>query len=158
MTKTYEPKRLSRRDALRFAGVGALAAGSAVFSGKAFATPAEAEDFLKKASGASSFETAKVTIDAPAIAENGNTVPLEISVDAPMTEQEYVQSIHIAADGNPTPQVATFKLSPASGKAFIKFRTRLAKTQTVRAVAVMNNGKAYVGEKEIKVTIGGCGG
>ncbi len=158
MTQKIEKSKLSRRDVLKVAGVGTVAAvGAATLAGSAQATPADVEKYLKglKADGA---KAGKVTVDAPEIAENGNTVPIEISVDAPMTEKEYVKTIFVAADGNPAPEVITFNLTPASGSARVKFRARLAATQKVRAVAMMNDGSTFSGEKEVKVTIGGCGG
>lgn len=158
MTQGIENSKLSRRDVLKVAGVGTVAAvGAATFAGTAQAKPEDVQKYFAqmKVSGA---ESSKVTVDGPEIAENGNTVPIEISVDAPMTEKEYVKTIYVAADGNPSPEVITFNLSPASGSARVKFRTRLATTQKIRAVAMMNDGRTFSGEKEVKVTIGGCGG
>lgn len=99
-----------------------------------------------------------ITLNAPEIAENGNTVPIDISVDSPMTDDNYVTEVAIFADGNPTPKVATFKFSTMSGKADASTRIRLAKTQDVIAVAKMSDGTSYMTSKSVKVTIGGCGG
>lgn len=157
MTTENQKSALSRRDVLKVAGVGAVAVGTVSLTGAAHAKPEDVAAYFKKA-GVEGASAGKVTVDGPEIAENGNTVPVEISVDAPMTEQQYVKTIYVAADGNPSPEVITFNLTPASGAARVKFRTRLATTQKVRAVAMMNTGEIYSGEKEIKVTIGGCGG
>lgn len=146
---------LSRRDVMKIAGVGTLAAVAMPLS--ANATPEDVDAYFKKA-GVTGADKSKVTVDGPEIAENGNTVPIEISVDAPMTDKEYVKTIYVAAEGNPSPEAMTFNLSPMSGSARVKFRLRMAKTQKVRAVAMMNDGRTFTGEKEIKVTIGGCGG
>ena len=75
-----------------------------------------------------------------------------------MTETDYVKAVHVFAEGNPTPDVATFRFSPASGRAIVSTRMRLAKTQDVVAVAEMNDGSMYIARQTIKVTIGGCGG
>lgn len=99
-----------------------------------------------------------ISMDLPQIAENGNTVPLEIAVESPMTEEDHVTAVHIFAEGNPRPEVASFHFTPASGVAQASTRMRLAKTQDVIAVAEMSDGKAYVARTEVKVTIGGCGG
>jgi sulfur-oxidizing protein SoxY len=99
-----------------------------------------------------------ITLDLPQIAENGNTVPLGLSVESPMTADNYVKSVHIFADGNPLPQVASIHFTPASGVAQASTRMRLAKTQNVVAVAEMSDGSAYITKAEVKVTIGGCGG
>jgi sulfur-oxidizing protein SoxY len=158
MIKELQKSKLSRRAALKVAGVGAVCVvGSTCLTNSAQAKPEDVAAYFKKV-GADTAKLSKVVVDGPEIAENGNTVPIEISVDAPMTENEYVKTIFVAAEGNPTPEVVTFNLTPASGKARVKFRIRLAATQKVRAVAMMNDGRTFMGEKEIKVTIGGCGG
>ena len=75
-----------------------------------------------------------------------------------MTEQSYVTDVLIVADGNPQPGVATFHFSPASGVAEANTRIRLADTQNIVAVAKMNDGSFFTASKQVKVTIGGCGG
>lgn len=99
-----------------------------------------------------------VSLTAPEIAENGNTVPISVSVESAMTEDSYVESIIILAESNPNPGVATFHFTPASGVAQASTRMRLAKTQNVVALAKMNDGSVFSDTKNIKVTIGGCGG
>ena len=103
-------------------------------------------------------EGTMIKLDLPEIAENGNTVPLKVEVDSPMTADNYVKHVHVFADGNPRPDVASFHFSPASGRAAASTRMRLAKTQNIVAVAEMNDGKVVMAKKEVKVTIGGCGG
>ena len=98
------------------------------------------------------------TPEMPEIAENGNTVPLTVRDDAKATEQSYVESMLIIADGNPEPGVATFHFSPLSGVQEASTRMRLAKTQNVIAVAKMYDGSFMKTEAPVKVTIGGCGG
>ncbi|MDQ4060588.1 MAG: thiosulfate oxidation carrier protein SoxY, partial [Pseudomonadota bacterium] len=88
----------------------------------------------------------------------GNVVPLNIEVESPMTEQDYVKAVHIFADGNPAPFVATYFFLPVNGKAAASTRIRLARTQNIVAVAEMSNGALHMAKSEIKVTIGGCGG
>ncbi len=75
-----------------------------------------------------------------------------------MTKDDYVKSVMLLADGNPLPGVATFHFTPMSGEASATTRIRLAKTQNVVAVAQMSNGEVYMDKKQVKVTIGGCGG
>ena len=99
-----------------------------------------------------------ISMDLPQIAENGNTVPLGISIESPMTEADHVKNVHVFAAGNPRPEVASFHFTPANGIAEASTRLRLAKTQDVVAIAEMSDGKAYVARAEVKVTIGGCGG
>ena len=94
----------------------------------------------------------------PEIAENGNTVPFTISVDSPMTETDNVKAIHVLATANPQPGVATFRFSPLSGKATVASRMRLARTQDVIAIAELSDGRFLMSKRNVKVTIGGCGG
>jgi sulfur-oxidizing protein SoxY len=99
-----------------------------------------------------------VKLDLPEIAENGNTVPITVSVDSPMTEQSYVSEVLIVGDGNPNGGMATFHFSPLSGVAEANTRIRLAATQNINAIAKMSDGSFYTASKQVKVTIGGCGG
>jgi sulfur-oxidizing protein SoxY len=108
--------------------------------------------------GDSETQTGKLSLKTPEIAENGNTVPISVSVESDMTEESYVESVMIVAEGNPNPEVITFNFSPLSGNADASTRMRLAKTQNVIAVARMNDGTVYTDTKNVKVTIGGCGG
>ena len=100
----------------------------------------------------------KITVELPEIAENGNTVPFTISVDSPMTDKDYVKAIHIIATSNPQPGVATFRLSPISGKAAVASRMRLQRTQDVIGIAELSDGRFLMTRRAVKVTIGGCGG
>jgi sulfur-oxidizing protein SoxY len=162
MSKTISAQRehsLNRRDALRLLGFGTVAAaGGVLASTPAAATPDSAAAHMQKISGTSNYKTGKISLKLPEIAENGATVPLTVTVDSPMSSGSYVKTIHVAADANPNPEVVTFNLSPAMGKAQVSTRLRLAKTQNVIAVAVMNDGSVYKSAKQVKVTIGGCGG
>ena len=109
-------------------------------------------------SGQRKGEDGKVTLKAPEIAENGNAVPVTVSVESEMSEKSYVKAIYVAADGNPNPGVVTWEFTPLAGKAEVQFRARLAQTQKLVAVAEMNDGSLFTASREIKVTIGGCGG
>jgi sulfur-oxidizing protein SoxY len=148
---------LSRRDAL------ALGASTAAltFIGpgeRVSAAAKEAADQIAKFTGGKTAEQGKVSIELPEIAENGNTVPLLVSVDSPMAVDNYVSEILVIADGNPNPGVATFQLSPLSGKAEASTRIRLATTQNIIVVAKTSKGEFFTNQKLVKVTIGGCGG
>lgn len=94
----------------------------------------------------------------PEIAENGNTVPLTVEVDSPMTEENYVKEILVVAQSNPSPEVARFSFTPLAGVAKADTRMRLAQTQDVVALARMSNGSIAQARQTVKVTIGGCGG
>ena len=98
------------------------------------------------------------SLELPQIAENGNTVPLSIEVESPMSNSDHVKAVHIFAEGNPAPEVASFHFSPANGIAKASVRIRLAQTQNVIAVAELSDGSILQATTEVKVTIGGCGG
>jgi len=100
----------------------------------------------------------RISLDLPQIAENGNTVPFTVSVDSPMSETDNVRTIYIIATANPQPGVATFHFSPLSGKAMVASRMRLARTQDVLAIAELGDGRFLMSKRNVKVTIGGCGG
>lgn len=158
MSKNLHQKvHMNRRQALKAAGAGVLALG---FASTAHATPAETASALSKATGGASAMggSAKVAIKMPEIAENGATVPFTVTVDSPMTVADHVKHIHVYAEGNPSPEVISFNLSPANGKAEVSSRMRLAKTQNVVVAAVMSDGSVHTNKREVKVTIGGCGG
>lgn len=142
-----------------------FAAGAAMVAATALGqsvTPAFAanniEELTKKFTGGAAAVEGKVKLDLPEIAENGNTVPITVSVESPMTDKDYISEVIVLADGNPNAGVATFHFSPASGAAEANTRIRLAGTQNIVAIAKTNDGKYYTGSKQVKVTIGGCGG
>jgi sulfur-oxidizing protein SoxY len=147
----------NRRQAMAI-GAGAVAAaflGQSVVP--AFAAN-DSADLIKKFTAGKTAAEGRVKLDLPEIAENGNTVPMTVMVESPMTEQSHVTDVLIVADGNPRAGIATFHFSPASGIAEANTRIRLASTQNIIAVAKMNDGSFFTATKQVKVTIGGCGG
>jgi sulfur-oxidizing protein SoxY len=154
-------RQLSRRAALALsAKFGAASAALAIvgWSERASAAAKEAAEEIAKFTGGKTAEQGKISIELPEIAENGNTVPLAVSVDAPMTADNYVSDVMVVAEGNPNPGVATFQFSPMSGKAQASTRIRLATTQNIVVVAKTSGGQFFTAQKLVKVTIGGCGG
>lgn len=147
---------VTRRSMLALSG----AAAAALVGLRAMPAYADADATMKAIDAFAGGEPAMgtITLDAPEIAENGNTVPITISVDSPMTADNYVESVAIYAEGNPTPSVVVYNFTPMSGEASATTRMRLAKTQNVIAVAKMSNGDVFMDKREVKVTIGGCGG
>ena len=146
----------SRREAFRLAGLAGLAL--IVTSDHAAATPEEVASAITKLYGDKKLESGKIKMDVPEIAENGLVVPINIEVESPMTDADYVKAVHVFAEGNPLPNVVSYKFTPACGKAAASARMRLAQTQNVVCVAEMSNGSLYKATAAIKVTIGGCGG
>ncbi len=146
-----------RRQVLTIGVGAAVAAAFGVLPAPAYAAN-DSEDVIKKFTGDKKATEGRIKFDLPEIAENGNTVPMTVSVESPMTEQSYVTDVLVLTDGNPRAGVATFHFSPASGVAEANTRIRLASTQNVIAVAKMNDGSFFTAKKLVKVTIGGCGG
>jgi len=148
---------LTRREALALGAMSATAA-LAGLHGSGQAAPADAAAEIAKFTGGKPQETGRVTIELPEIAENGNAVPLSIVVDSPMTADNHVTDILVVADGNPSPGIAAFKFTPMSGRAEIATRIRLAGSQNVVVVARTSSGALLTAQRQVKVTIGGCGG
>jgi len=149
-----------------FKQLGGAAAVVAVAPAMSFAADAK-----PKSDNKMSFETAlnaitggkkpktseKINIKVPEIAENGAVVPVTATVDSPMTDKDYVKSIHILAGGNSNARCIDVNLTPANGKAMFSTRIKLGGTQEVSAVAVLSNGEVLIASQSVKVTIGGCG-
>lgn len=159
MRRTVLPDRLGNTPTRRAFAIGAASAallplGSALAQDQVQAWERAVRGILGEAKPSDG----KLTIELPEIAENGNTVPFTISVESPMTEKDHVKAIHIIATANPQPGVATFRLSPLSGKATIASRMRLARTQDVIGIAELSDGRFLMAKRPVKVTIGGCGG
>ncbi|WP_170766135.1 thiosulfate oxidation carrier protein SoxY [Ruegeria lacuscaerulensis] len=136
---------LSRRETL------ALGLGAAVLALVPFRANAAAEDAIAAFTGGADMADGGVTLTAPEIAENGNTVPIEVSAPG-------ATSILIVAAGNPEPGVATFNFGPLAAEQAASTRIRLAGTQDVVAVAKMADSSFAKASATVKVTIGGCGG
>ncbi|WP_028030222.1 thiosulfate oxidation carrier protein SoxY [Gemmobacter nectariphilus] len=139
--------KLSRRDAL-WVGLGGLAA--AVLPGSA-ALAKTVDELTAAFTGGAAVGEGGLTLTAPEIAENGNTVPVEVNAPGAV-------AIMLLATGNPEPAVATFTFGPAAGAQRAATRIRLATTQDVVALAKMADGSVVKAQTTVKVTIGGCGG
>jgi sulfur-oxidizing protein SoxY len=146
---------LNRRRTL---ALGAGAVGAAMFGAAPALAKNDADEVIKTFTGGKTPVQGKIKLDLPEIAENGNTVPMTVTVESPMTEQSHVTDVLIVAEENPRATVVTFHFTPASGVAEANTRIRLAATQDVVAIAKMNDGSFYMVSKPVKVTIGGCGG
>lgn len=159
MADKLKPHTYDRRKVLALAGTGVIAvAGIGLFPGAASADAAAVAKAIKKLIGDKSTKSGRIKLELPEIAENGNTVPVGFEVESPMTDSDYVKAVHLFAEKNPAPDVATYRFSPGSGKAKVSTRMRLLKSQNIVAVAEMSDGSIYMVKKAVKVTIGGCGG
>lgn len=136
----------SRRETLGL-GLGAMALISLPIGASANDVDLIIADFT----GGADMADTGVTLTAPEIAENGNTVPIEV-------EAEGASAIMLLATGNPTPAAGTFNFGPLAGRHAASTRIRLAKSQDVVAIAKLADGTFARTSAEVKVTIGGCGG
>ena len=149
---TKQNAKMSRRAVLY--GV----AGSAVMitSLRAQPRPASVQALLMQRFGTADIPEGGLVLDLPALAENGNSVPVTVSVDTPMTADSYVKTVSVFAPANPQPLVARYYLSPSSGRAEVSGRVRLADSQTLVAVAEMNDGTLLAATDLIVVTLAAC--
>ena len=138
---------LTRRNMLMLSTASVAATALGAFPAYASLT----DDEITKLTGGADLGEGGITLTAPEIAENGNTVPIEVSAPGAV-------AITLFADGNPVPNVATFNFGPLSASRSASTRIRLAKTQNVVAIAQMEDGSFQKALANVKVTIGGCGG
>ena len=168
MAEVHEGTSLTRREML--SALGALGVAAAAGGGVSLAAaPAAAQALganetvdtgLARVFGGRPMKdgTSLIKLDVPLIAENGAVVPVAIEVNSPMTPQSYVKSIYVVADRNRIPIVARVALSPEAGKAFMGANIRLGETGDVRAIIEQSDGTLWQIKREVKVTVGGCGG
>ena len=131
-------------------------AAFAPFALPADATQAAMEEAIRAFIGEAEPQRGKVKLELPSIIENGNTVPLTVSVDSSMTEADHVESIHIFNQKNPQPYVASFKLGHRAGKARVSTRIRLADSQQVMAIARLADGSFWSDSVDVIVTLAAC--
>ena len=122
----------------------------------AAATPAAMAEAIGALVGAATVKRGKVKLELPPIVENGNTVPLNVSIESPMTEADHVTSIHLFNQKNPQPYIAAFHLGPRAGKAAVSTRIRLADSQQVVAIARLSDGSFWSDSADVIVTLAAC--
>jgi sulfur-oxidizing protein SoxY len=149
---------MNRREFLVAAGGAAagLGLGSAVTVAPAHATPATMEGAIRKVVGAARVSPGRVKLELPPLVENGNTVPLAVSVESAMTEADHVRAIHVFTEKNPLPDVVTFHLGPRAGQARVATRIRLADTGTVVAICELSDGSFWSDRVAVVVTLSAC--
>ncbi len=138
----------------------AFMAGVAVVSilplAPARATPATMAAAIKQVTGDATIRAGRVTLDIPPLVENGNTVPLTVTVESPMTEADHVKAIHVFNEKNPQPHVFNAQLGPRNGKAVVGTRIKLADAQKVVAIAETSKGEFFSASADVIVTIAAC--
>ena len=154
MARDGLPPMLPRRRVLGTAVPGLLAAVALV--PPAGATPERLEAAMREFAGEAPIAPGRVRLDIPPLVENGNTVPLTVTVDSPMTAADHVRAIAVFNEQNPQPNVITARLGPRAGRAVLSTRLRLATSQRVVAVAEMSDGGFWSGEALVVVTLAAC--
>jgi sulfur-oxidizing protein SoxY len=147
----------TRRDFLGLAGGAAVAGAVPIVTLRRIeATPAMLTSAIRNVVGEAPVQTGKVKIDIPPLVENGNTVPMTVSVTSPMTATDYVKSIHVFNEKNPQPNIGNFYIGPWAGRAQISTRIRLADSQKVVAIARMSDDSFWSVSTEVIVTLAAC--
>ena len=147
---------MNRREFLRATGGIAAGIGALIAVEPASATPAEMQDAIRKVVGSARVNAGRVKLDLPPLSENGNAVPLTVSVESAMTQADHVKSIHVFNEKNPQPDVVSFHLGPRAGRATVSTRIRLADTQTVVAIAELSDGSFWSARAAVVVTLAAC--
>jgi sulfur-oxidizing protein SoxY len=148
----------SRREFLKTAGGAAagIALTSVIAVTPAHATPAAMQEAIRKVVGSARVNAGKVKLELPPLVENGNTVPLAVSVESPMTQTHHVRAIHVFNEKNPQPDVVSFRFGPRAGRASVATRIRLADTQTVVAIGELSDGSFWSASAAVVVTLAAC--
>jgi len=143
---------LNRREALCLAA----AAAATVAAGPALARP-EVESLVADFARGRAPQAGGLTLDVPLTADNPNAVPLAVKLDRRFTDTLWCEEIMLLADHNPRPLVSRFRFERRMGMADVAIRIRLAESQTVTALARMNDGSVLMASREVTVAGGGCG-
>jgi len=120
------------------------------------ATPETMASAIRTVTGGANVQAGKVKLDIPPLVENGNTVPMTVTVTSPMTATDYVKSIHVFNEKNPQPNLGNFYLTPRAGRAQVSTRVRLADTQKIIAIAKLSDGSLWSATAEVVVTLAAC--
>jgi sulfur-oxidizing protein SoxY len=147
----------TRRNFLHLAGGAAVAGALPVVTLRPVdATPAMLSSAIRNVVGEATVRTGKVKLDIPPLVENGNTVPMTVSVASPMTAEDHVKSIYVFNEKNPQPNIGNFYLGPRAGRAQVSTRIRLADSQKVVAIAHLSDGSFWSTTIEVVVTLAAC--
>lgn len=148
---------ISRRHFLLLLGSGVAAKAQAQLDpNRAALRKAAMEEAVRKVTGGAPVRAGKVKLELPPLIDNGNAVPLAVTVDSPMTGAEHVRAIHVFTERNPQPNVISARLGPRAGRARIETRARIADTQTVTAIAQLSDGSFWSDRVHVVVTLSAC--
>src|SRR3954453_7134533 len=139
-----------------FFGLAGGAAMLAVTLRPAEATPAMLASAIRNVVGTAPVQTGKVKLEIPPLVENGNTVPMTVSVASPMAPEDHVRSIHVFNEKNPQPNIGNFFLGPQAGRGHGSTPIRLADSQKVVAIARLSDDSFWSASVDIVVTLAAC--
>jgi sulfur-oxidizing protein SoxY len=150
--------RATRREVLKAGSVAVIGAALPAAADAQAPAPApnQMQAAIRQTFGEAPIRTGRVTLDLPPLVENGNVVPMTVSVDSPMTKDDFVKAIHVFNEKNPQPNVISVQLGPRAGRAHIATRIRLATTQKLTAIAEMSDGTCWSDTQEVVVTLAAC--
>ncbi|HSA89670.1 MAG TPA: SoxY-related AACIE arm protein [Burkholderiales bacterium] len=114
------------------------------------------EEAIRKVVGNAEVRQGRVKLDVPPLIDNGNTVPLSVEVESPMSAADHVKAIHIFTERNPQPYVLSAYLGPRSGRARVSTRARIADTGAVTAIAQLSDGSFWSQSVRVVVTLSAC--
>jgi sulfur-oxidizing protein SoxY len=120
------------------------------------ATPEAMAAAIKEVVGGAVIREGRVKLDLPPLVENGNVVPITVSVESPMTEADHVKAIHVFNEKNPQPHVFDARLGPRNGKAVVATRIKLGDSQKIIAIAETSTGQFWSASADVIVTLAAC--
>ena len=147
---------MNRRTLLRASAAGTLLIAMRSLAANIVVSPILSELARAFAGPSAALREGRVKFDITPLVENGNSVPVEVTVDSPMTTAQHVTGIAIFNEKNPQNDVAVFELTPLCGRARVATRIRLATSQQLIAVAKMNDGSCWTHTVEVIVTTASC--
>ena len=125
-------------------------------SGGAQTTSAPMQEAIRRVVGSSPVRPGRVKLEVPPLLDNGNAVPLAVSVESPMTSADHVKAIHVFTEKNPLPHVLSVFLGPRSARASFSTRVRIADSGAVTAIAQMSDGSFWSDSVKVVVTLSAC--
>ncbi len=152
MARAADKQKVTRRDVLA-TGVGLA---SVLVVRPARADVDETMAAIRAFTGEAEVRRGRVKLDIPLLVESGNSVPVSVNVDSPMTAGDHVKRIAIFTEKNPLPNVARFHLGPRAGRASVATRMRLADSQTVTAIAELSDGSFWSHSTDVIITLPAC--
>lgn len=155
--KNMSEYRFSRRDVLKAGGLALLMVNLGIMPVEA--SPKEAKARLKELTKNAELQKGRIAINLPKLTQDGKRTRLSVAVESPMSEEDYVKHVHVLAERNTVPDIASYSFSALSGRCEFVTRIRVAKSQTIIVAAEMSNGDIYVAKARCNVArgAGGCG-